>query len=205
MIKAGITGGIGSGKTMICRVFEALGVPVYNADLAARLLVDSHPEIRKELIGAFGEELYNGNTLNRSRFASLVFRNRIMLEAANRIIHPWVKKDFIRWTKAYEEFDYVIQEAAILFESGSHALVDRCITVISPADLRIRRLMSRPGMTHERIKDIMSNQWSDEKKAAASDFVIVNDEKKLVIPQILSVHHYLRDMNQTGFKNQLPS
>ncbi len=197
MIKAGITGGIGSGKTIICRAFESLGVPVYNADLAARLLTDSQPEIRERLMELFGEGIYDGDTLNRPLFASIVFRNKEMLESANRIIHPWVKHDFSRWVQDHQDCDYVIEEAAILFESGSNALVDVCITVISPVGLRIRRLMNRPGMTLERIEDVMANQWSDEKKTAASDFVINNDEMNLVLPQILLIHKSLKDMRKT--------
>ena len=197
MIKAGVTGGIGSGKTIICRAFETLGVPVYNADLAARLLTDSQPEIRERLMELFGEDIYDGDTLNRPLFASIVFRNKKMLESANRIIHPWVKLDFSRWALDHQDCDYVIEEAAILFESGSNALVDKCITVISPIGLRIRRLMNRPGMTLERIEDVMANQWSDEKKTAASDFVIKNDEMNLVLPQILLIHKSLKAIRKT--------
>jgi dephospho-CoA kinase len=201
MIKAGITGGIGSGKTIICRAFETFGVPVYNADLAARLLTDSHPEIRKCLTEAFGEDIYIGNALNRPRFASLVFRDRQLLETANRIIHPWVKEDFNRWATTHEDCNYIIEEAAILFESGSHALVDKCITVISPAELRIKRLMNRSGMTLDRIEDVMDNQWSDEKKIAASDFIIINDEKQPVLPQILSIHQRLIELSEISSKD----
>jgi len=200
MIKAGITGGIGSGKTMICRAFESLGVPVYNADLAARLLTDSLPEIRAGLMAAFGKDIYEGETLNRPRFASVVFRNKEMLESANHIIHPWVKDDFNRWAQAHKACDYVIEESAILFESGNNAFVDQCITVIAPVGLRIRRLMNRPGMTLERIEDVMANQWTDEKKTAASDFVIINDEMSLVLPQMLSIHQRLKDISKTHSK-----
>jgi dephospho-CoA kinase len=201
MIIAGITGGIGSGKTMVCRAFESLGVPVYNADLAARLLTDSQPEIRNRLIAVFGDDIYDGYALNRPRFASVVFRNKEMLETANRIIHPWVRNDFNRWAQLHETFDYIIEEAAILFESGSNNFIDKCITVISPVGLRIKRLMNRPGMTLERIENIIANQWSDEKKTAASDFTIINDEENLLLPQILSIHQYFKDLSITRSKN----
>lgn len=201
MIKAGITGGIGSGKTMVCRVFESLGVPVYNADLAARFLTDSQPEIQNRLKAIFGEDLYKGNALDRPLFSSIVFRNKEMLETANRIIHPWVRDDFNRWAKLHESFDYIIEEAAILFESGSNAMVDKCITIIAPIGLRIKRLMNRPGMTLERIEDVMANQWPDEKKAAASDFIITNDEINPVLPQILVIHQHLTAIGKTHLKN----
>jgi dephospho-CoA kinase len=174
---------------------------VYNADLAARLLTDSQPEIRNRLIAVFGDDIYDGYALNRPRFASVVFRNKEMLETANHIIHPWVRNDFNQWAQLHETCDYVIEEAAILFESGSNIFVDKCITVISPVGLRIKRLMNRPGMTLERIENIMANQWSDEKKTAASDFTIINDEKILVLPQILSIHQYFKDISITRLKN----
>ena len=196
MIKAGVTGGIGSGKSMVCRVFESLGVPVYSADQAARSLVDSHKDIRDRLMALLGDEIYDGYTLNRPRMASIIFHNKHLLEDANRIIHPRVLEDFDRWARIHEDKDYVIEEAAILFESGGNALIDKCITIISPVEIRIQRLMKRPGMTSERIKDIMANQWPDKKKVAFSDFVIVNDEKTLVLPQILLLHQQLTDLSK---------
>ncbi|MBN1416550.1 MAG: dephospho-CoA kinase [Bacteroidales bacterium] len=197
MIKVGVTGGIGSGKTTACKVFECLGVPVYYADEAARLLVDSDQDIRNSLIALFGNDIYEGNTLNRTLFASLVFNNRQLLEAANQIIHPSVRADFNSWVRMHESKDYVIEEAAILFESGSNALIDKCITIVSPVEIRIKRIIKRPGMTSERIKSIMANQWTDEKKVKLSDFVVINDEKSLIIPQILFIHRQLTVINKT--------
>jgi len=191
MIKAGVTGGIGSGKSIVCRVFETMGIPVYYADLHSRRLVDSEPELRKKLIGLFGQEIYNGNILNRPRFAAEIFADPQRLEAANSIIHPWVRKDFDRWVRAYPDKKYVIEEAAILFESGGNTQVDKCITVLAPVEVRMKRILKRPGMTPDRIREIMANQWPDEKKAALADFVIVNDEKTLIIPQILFIHDQL--------------
>lgn len=191
MIKAGVTGGIGSGKSIVCRVFETMGVPVYYADLHSRRLVDSEPELRKKLIGLFGQEIYNGNILNRPRFAAEIFADPQRLEAANTIIHPWVRKDFDRWVRAYPDKEYVIEEAAILFESGGNTQVDKCITVLAPVEVRMKRILKRPGMTPDRIREIMANQWPDEKKAALADFVILNDEKTLIIPQILFIHEQL--------------
>lgn len=191
MIKVCVTGGIGSGKSIVCRIFESLGVPVYYADLQSRRLVDSEPEIRNRLVSLFGPDIYSGNALNRPRFASVIFANRQLLEATNSIIHPYVRKDFNNWTRSYADYKYVIEEAAILFESGGNDLMDKCITVVSPEGMRINRVLQRPGMTVDRIREIMANQWSDEKKAALADYVIVNDEKSLVVPQVLSIHDHL--------------
>jgi dephospho-CoA kinase len=191
MIKVGVTGGIGSGKSIVCRVFETLGIPVYYADEHSKRLVDSEPGIRTELIKLFGPEIYTGNTLNRPRFAAVIFTNPGLLEAANAVIHPCVREDFNRWVRQYREKKYVIEEAAILFESGGNTLMDKSIAVISPVEMRIKRILKRPGMTTGRIKEIMANQWPDEKKAAIADFVILNDEKCLILPQILAIHQQL--------------
>jgi len=191
MIKVGVTGGIGSGKSIVCRVFEYLGIPVYYADLHSRMLVDSEPEIREKLTVLFGPDIYTGHVLNRPFFAAVIFSDRQLLEAANGIIHPYVRKDFDRWARSHAGKKYVIEEAAILFESGGNTQVDKSITVVAPVEVRVNRVLKRPGMTPERILDIMANQWPDEKKAKVADFVIVNDEKSLVLPQILSIHRQL--------------
>jgi dephospho-CoA kinase len=191
MIKVGVTGGIGSGKSIVCRVFESLGIPVYYADAHSRRLVDTEPDIRIRLTGLFGPDIYDGDALNRTRFAAAIFADRQLLEVANGIIHPFVRKDFEHWSQNYPESTYVIEEAAILFESGGKTLVDKSIVVLSPMDIRANRILKRPGMTPERIKDIMANQWPDEKKAAMADFIIMNDEKSLILPQVLLIHHQL--------------
>jgi dephospho-CoA kinase len=191
MIKVGVTGGIGSGKSIVCRVFESMGIPVYYADIHSKRLVDTEPEIREKLTGLFGPGIYTGNTLNRPRFATVIFADQRQLNAANRIIHPYVREDFNRWAQGYADKKYVIEEAAILFESGGNTFVDKCITIVSPVEMRIRRILERPGMTTERIRDIIANQWPDEKKAAYADYVIVNDEKSLLLPQILLIHQQL--------------
>jgi dephospho-CoA kinase len=200
MIRVGVTGGIGSGKTMVCRAFESLGVPVYYADLAARALIDSQKDIRDKLIALFGSDIYVNNTLNRPRFASIVFNDKQLLETANNIIHPRVHEDFCGWAKIHVNKNYIIEEAAILFESGGNVLVDKCITVISPVEIRIKRLMKRPGMTMEKIEGIMATQWPDEKKLEYSDFVIMNDEKTLITPQILLLHQQLTNLGLTFSK-----
>ena len=194
MIKVGVTGGIGSGKTMVCRVFENLGVPVYYADLAARFLVDNCQDIRDELIALLGKDIYEKQGLNRPLFSSRVFKHKQMLEKANHIIHPKVRDDFYQWAEKYRNLDYVIEEAAILFESGGNRMVDKCITVIAPVEIRTVRVLKRAGMTHERIRDIMKNQWPDEEKVRLSDFVVTNDEKSLILPQILLIHQVFTNM-----------
>jgi len=195
MIKVGVTGGIGSGKTIVCKVFASLGVPVYYADIAAQMLANTNAEIQEKLINLLGKDIYNNGGLNRALMSSLIFQDKKLIEEVNRIIHPYVKQDFTDWTKMHRESDYVIQEAAILFESGSNQFIDKCITVTAPLEIKIKRLLMRKGMTEERIKDIMANQWPDEKKILLSDFVINNDEKSLILPQILFIHKQLIDIN----------
>ncbi len=196
MIKVGVTGGIGSGKTIVCKVFASLGVPVYNADEAARMLTDTNSNIQKKLIALFGNKIYNESGINRKLMSSLIFSDKRLLEEVNQIIHPYVKQNFIQWTANYIGKDYVIQEAAILFESGSDELVDKCITVTAPIDIKMERLLLRNGMTEKRINEIMSNQWPDEKKIQRSDFIINNDEKSLILPQILSIHQQLTEFSR---------
>ena len=188
MIKVGVTGGIGSGKSMVCRVFESLGVPVYSADQAARSLVDSHKDIRDRLMALLGDEIYDGYTLNRPRMASIIFHNKHLLEDANRIIHPRVLEDFDRWARIHEDKDYVIEEAAILFESGASKLVDRVVTVVAPVKERVIRVIRGKKLSREQIMERIRNQMNDESKIKLSDYVIHNSENDMIIPAILRIH-----------------
>ncbi len=196
MIKVGVTGGIGSGKSIICKVFASLGAPVYNADAAARMLTDTNIDIKSKLTALLGKNIYNDNGLNRTLMSSIIFRDKKMLEAVNFIIHPYVIQDFMHWAELHKKKDYVIQETAILFESGIDKLIDKCITVTAPTDIKFKRLLLRSGMTEERIRNIMANQWPDEKIIQLSDFVINNDEKSLILPQILFIHQQLVEFNR---------
>lgn len=191
MLKIGITGGIGSGKTLVCKVFEQLGVPVYYADLAATEIF-YRSNIQQQIIGTFGEKLVDDKGLvDRKQLSSLVFNNKVLLEKLNAIIHPAVELDVAKWNKQNVSAKYVLKEAAILFESGTNKGLDKVITVTSPVDLRIMRVMKREGWSKEEVHKRIQNQMSDEEKVKRSDFVICNDEQQLIIPQVLDIHKKL--------------
>jgi dephospho-CoA kinase len=188
MIKVGITGGIGSGKSIICEVFSKLGAPVYSADDAARTLVDTDPDIRESLVMLMGEEVYTGNLLNRPMMADMIFSNKLLLEKVNQIIHPRVAEQFRLWCLEKSNFPYLIQESALLFESGTYHLFDQCITVAAPEELRIQRVIARRNMTLDKVRSILLNQLPEEEKIARSHHVIINDGRTPVIPQVLRLH-----------------
>jgi len=195
MIKVGITGGIGSGKSLVCQVFERLGIPVYYADEAARKLMEHDPVIRHDLMAWLGEDIYSGNELDRLKMAGLIFTNPELLQIVNRIVHPRVAADFQNWCESYENKPYVIQESAILFESGAYRFVDFIVLVTAPEDIRLNRVITRNGMTPEKIQAIMKNQWPDNEKTSRSQFILNNDNKSLVLPRILNLHSQLMQIN----------
>lgn len=191
MIKVGLTGGVGSGKTIVSQVFSLLGVPVYNADSEAKKLYESHPGVRKQMIRLLGKDIYRGHELDRRKLSGLIFQDRILLSKVNDIVHPEVAAHFLKWCGNYENHAYILQEAAILFESKASRLMDFCITVTAPVDVRIERLLERKGMTRRQALDIMDNQMQEDIKVSKSDFVIVNDNLQLVIPQVLLINSTL--------------
>jgi dephospho-CoA kinase len=187
--KVGITGGIGSGKTLISKVFEILGIPLYNADERAKWLVANNTTIKDLLIKNFGEQSFKDGKLNRSFISSIVFEDQQKLELLNSIIHPEVEKDFDNWVEQHRQYPYVLKEAALLFESGSYKKLDKIISVYSPVDLRIKRLLIRDThRTKDDIEKIMQKQMDEEEKKTRADYVIYNDEKSMVIPQVLKLH-----------------
>ncbi|MCW3102357.1 MAG: dephospho-CoA kinase [Bacteroidetes bacterium] len=191
MIRVGITGGIGSGKSTVCRVFEVLGIPVYYADAEAKKLLDA-PPILSALLENFGNELLEGEHINRKRLASLVFSDPAKLALLNSIVHPAVKKHFLDWCDAHTHAPYVLKEAAILFESEAYKQVEKVITVTAPSEIRMARVMKRDGATREEVEKRIASQLSDEEKIKRSDFVLLNDEEQLLIPQIISIHEALK-------------
>lgn len=188
----GITGGIGSGKSVVCKVFEQLGIPIYDADSAAKLLYDKFPELKQSIKELVSEDAIdkNGN-INKKKLAEIVFNNDEKLAVLNKLVHPLVKLDFKNWVERHKGFPYLIKEAAILFESGANKDCDIVITVISPIELRVERVRQRDKKTKAEIEAIISRQLSDEELIKRSDFVIYNDEKQMVIPQVLKVHEGL--------------
>lgn len=191
MIQAGVTGGIGSGKTLVCNVFEKLGIPVYHADLEARRLMEEDQALMERIVELFGEEAYLGGALNRSYLAASVFGNSERLRGLNALVHPAVRKDYMRWLDEQTGVPYVVEEAAILFESGASRWMDLVVMVYAPENLRISRVMARDGVEEGAIRKRMTHQMDEEEKKARADLVILNDEKERLLPQILEVHRQI--------------
>jgi|SRR3954463_10606584 dephospho-CoA kinase len=201
MLKIGITGGIGSGKTTVCKVFELLGIPVYYADDTSRNLLENDLEIKKKIIAAFGEQVIDSTgRIGRKKVASIVFGNEEKLNQLNAIIHPAVGDHFEKWLLMHLASPYILKEAAILFESGAYKQVDKVITITAPETLRITRVMKRDGTSTEDIELRIKAQLSEEERVKRSQFVIVNDEQQLVIPQVMKLHKEIVDLrNVKGF------
>ena len=192
-LTVGITGGIGSGKTTVCRVFQLLGVPVFEADTVAKNLYDSNSEIKAGLIRLFGEEIYTpDNLLDRKKLASLIFTNEIHLAKVNELVHPIVRKEFEKWLKLHKNAPYIIHEAAILFESGFYKMMDFTILVTASENERIARVMARDGVSEQMVRKRMQKQWSEEKKKKLAGKVLVNNNKNLIIPEIIQLDKNLK-------------
>jgi dephospho-CoA kinase len=188
MLKIGITGSIGSGKSTVTRIFAELGVPAYIADIRAKELMTESAEVRKALIQSFGEEtFFNSGELNRMYLATLVFQNKAQLQQLNSIVHPAVFKDFDAWC-LNQKTPYIIKEAALMLESDSYKRLDKVIAVTAPEELRIIRTMNRDGISREAIISRMNSQMSEADKLAKADYELKNDEEHLVIPQVLAFH-----------------
>lgn len=186
----GLTGGIGSGKTTVAKMFASLGIPVYNSDIEAKKLTQTSEKIRRELILLLGEEIFADGVLNRKLMADKIFNDNSLLQKTNAIIHPEVAEHFRQWAAA-QKAPYVIKEAAILFESGSAALCDLVILVTAPEKERIQRVLERDGVSEEDVRARMDNQWSDAKKIELSDFVIENHILSQTQKQVELIHYQL--------------
>ncbi len=182
----GLTGGIGSGKTTIANYFEEMGVPVYIADNGAKRVMQSE-EIVKEVKTAFGQNIFDGDVLNRAKLAQIVFNDKEQLAKLNAIVHPAVKRDFELWMQEYKNFDYVVYEAAILFESGRYKECDVIITVTAPEEVRIERVIKRDKTTKEQVLSRMKMQWNDEKRISMSNFVINNNNLKIAKEEVVKI------------------
>lgn len=191
MIKVGLTGGIGSGKSIVAKIFEILGVPVFYADKEAKLLMVSHQGIREEISKLFGNQVYKEKELNREYIAEIVFKDPGLLEKLNAIVHPVVHQHFLKWVVSFSGNPYIMEEAAILFESGANTSFDYSILVTSPESLRIQRVMKRDKISEEKVKERMNNQFPEEKKLSLADFVINNDIDSMILPQVLELHERL--------------
>jgi len=191
VITVGLTGGIGSGKTLISKIFSLLGVPVYNADKESKKLLMGDLEIHQALLTNFGEAVFTNQLPDRQKIASIVFAQPVKLEVLNRIMHPHVRQHFTEWVLLNSELPYVIQEAAILFETGQWCNFDYTVIVTAPEDIRIKRVMTRDNSTYEAVKYRIDNQWTDEQKLELASFSIQNSDNQRILPQVLSIHQQI--------------
>lgn len=188
----GLTGGIGSGKTTVAGFFRELGIPVYIADDEAKKLMNSDPEIKRQIKEIFGEAAYKNGVLDRQFLASQVFNDRDLLEKLNSIVHPAVGKHFLTW-KEQQDSDYVVYEAAILFEKGGYKKCDYNLLITAPLEVKIARLQKRDKASGQEIQARMDNQWSDEKKAQYADFIIENKELSETREKVRKIHDSMRN------------
>jgi dephospho-CoA kinase len=187
MIIVGLTGGIGSGKTTVAKMFSELGIAIYIADTEAKRLMDTSKVIKRKLIALFGSDAYNSDGLNKTFIASKIFHDKAYLEQMNEIVHPKVAMHFKRWLKK-QTSPYVIKEAAIIFEHNMQSQYDSIITVTAKKQDKILRVINRDDTSRDKIEAIMNNQMSDEEKISKSDFVIVNDVLEHTKAQVLEIH-----------------
>jgi len=195
MLKIGITGNIGSGKTTVSKIFEILGIPVFYADDEAKKVMVKDAILIDAIKKTFGDESYfNDDTLNRKYIAGVVFNNNAELAKLNAIVHPATFRAFDNWLPKHANAPYILKEAALLFESDSYKLCDKTVLVTAPLNIRVKRVMLRDGLSEEEILKREDKQFTEEKKSALSDFVIKNDNMELVIPQVLKLHQLFMSM-----------
>jgi dephospho-CoA kinase len=188
MKRIGLTGNIGTGKSTIARFFEILKIPVYHADNEAKRILQSDG-VKEKITLLFGIDLMNSqHQIDRKALASIVFNDKQKLDVLNNLIHPLVKDDFEKWCLNYKNSAYIIHEAAILFESGFDKIFDANILVTAPEELCISRVMTRDNVSSEMVISRMKNQWPQDKKMSLADYRVVNDEKSMIIPQVLAIH-----------------
>ena len=192
MKRVGITGGIGAGKSTVTQIFQSLGIPVYIADYEARKIISSNASVKKQIKALLGTEAYHKNGKpDRAYIASLVFNDKSLLAQMNKIVHPAVQLHFNRWCESFrpaQKIIYVLQEAALLVETGNFKTLDALIVVTCPEEIRIKRVMERDDCSRQDVMTRMKNQLSEEEKVRFADFTVINDGKHLLIPQVLAIH-----------------
>ncbi|MES2107562.1 MAG: dephospho-CoA kinase [Bacteroidota bacterium] len=189
MLKIGLTGSIGSGKTTVSKAFEVLGVPVFYADDAAKKAMVTDQILIEAIKAEFGDASYlDDGALNRKHIANIVFNDGAYLARLNALVHPATFRAFDDWVKTIDNVPYVLKEAALLFESDSYKMCDYSITVTAPFETRIKRVMQRDNLTRAEIESREAKQFPEEKKAALADYIIINDDVQMVIPQVLELH-----------------
>lgn len=197
MLKIGITGGIGSGKTTASKIIRNLGVPVFASDEVGREALNKNKRLIKKVKKEFGDEMYlSDGSLNRSRLASLVFSNPQALEKLSALVHPIVEAQFNTWCELHEKRPYVLKEAAILFESGSYHDLDKVIHVFAPREQRIERVIKRDHTTKEEVEKRIRFQYSDEERNRLADYIIMNEDGTDLLPEIMDLHEILLNENQ---------
>ncbi len=195
MLKIGVTGSIGSGKTTVCKIYETLGIPVYYADNRGNYLLQNNENVKAKVLSAFGEGIYGpGHIIDRALLAEMVFNSPAKLSTLENIIHPAVFDDFNEWF-ASQKSPYIVKEAALLFEAGTYKELDKIITIAAPLETRIQRVISRSQITREQILSRESRQWLEEKKIEMADFVIYNNDRQLLMPQVLELHKVFLSLN----------
>lgn len=194
MLKIGLTGGIGSGKSTVARVFEVLGIPIYYADEAAKRIMNEDEGLKAQIIQAFGPSAYAGGTLNRAYLAAEVFGDKQKLERLNALVHPVTIADSNQWMQR-QTTPYAIKEAALIFESGTQRHLDYVIGVSAPLSLRILRATRRDGSSKEKVESVIGRQLDESIKMKLCDFVIVNDEQQPLLPQVMQLHQKLLTIN----------
>jgi dephospho-CoA kinase len=187
MLKIGLTGGLGSGKSTVAHIFEVLGIPVYYADEASKRLMNDDDKVKKDVQNAFGENVYQDGKLNRKYLSEIVFNDKEKLALLNSIVHPATLRDAEDWLNK-QTTPYAIKEAALIFESGADKFLDLVIGVKAPLPLRLQRAMNRDNISREEAMARIEKQMNEETKISLCDFVIVNDEEQMVIPQVLELH-----------------
>lgn len=197
MLKVGITGGIGSGKTTVCKIFGSLGIPVYNADQRAKWLMTKDSDLVNSIKGLFGEDAYyEDGQLNRHYLSNIIFAEPEKREQLNALVHPAVWKDGDRWNLDNRQAPYTIKEAALIFESGGHQFLDQIIVVTAPEEVRIKRVVRRDGVEYAAVKARMAAQMPEPEKVSRADFVIDNDGARFLIPQVVEIHQKLLALAQ---------
>ncbi len=193
ILKIGLTGGIGSGKSTVAQIFAQLSVPILQADELAKNIMQNNETVKQKIIAAFGQKAYQNNTLNKSFIADIVFKDPFQLSVLNSIVHPATIAASIEWASK-QNVPYVIKEAALFFESGSAEGLDRVIGVFAPTALRIQRVMNRDRVSREQVIERMNHQIDEALKMKLCDWVVINNEQKLLIPQVLQLHENLLDL-----------
>jgi dephospho-CoA kinase len=188
MLRVGITGGIGSGKTTVCSIFEKLGVPVYYADLKAKELVNTNLDLQNQITNAFGQNSFIEGAYNRAFIASIVFSDKRKLELLNSIIHPFVLNDWEDYCKQHANFPYVVKEAAIMLETDSKNSIDTVVLVHAPLELRIQWIQERDHASKSEIEARINAQMSEDEKMKLADYIVYNDQKHSLIEQVYTLH-----------------